>query len=49
MPYKSAAQRRYLYAKHPRIAERWTARYGAKVGGGRLKTERQKRYRTPKR
>jgi hypothetical protein len=23
MPFKSEAQRRYMYAKHPRIAERW--------------------------
>lgn len=25
MPFKSAAQRRYLYAKHPQIARRWSA------------------------
>ncbi|KKL04535.1 hypothetical protein LCGC14_2615090 [marine sediment metagenome] len=23
MPFKSAAQRRYLHAKHPTIAKRW--------------------------
>jgi hypothetical protein len=23
MPFKSDRQRRYLYAKHPRIAKRW--------------------------
>lgn len=24
MPFKSEAQKRYLYAKHPEIAERWS-------------------------
>lgn len=24
MPFKSEAQRRYLYAKHPEIAKRWS-------------------------
>jgi hypothetical protein len=43
MPFKSAAQRRYLYAKHPQIARRWSAeekavnksepRYGTGGGG----------------
>ena len=23
MPFRSRAQRRYLYAKHPKIAKRW--------------------------
>lgn len=30
MPFKSEAQRRYLYANEPEIAERWTREYGSK-------------------
>ena len=30
MPFKSEKQRRYLHAKHPKIAKRWEAEYGAK-------------------
>ena len=29
MPFKSKAQRRFLYARHPDIAERWSAEYGS--------------------
>lgn len=29
MPFKSEAQRRFLFAKHPDIAKRWAAKYGA--------------------
>lgn len=25
MPFRSAAQRRYLFAKHPELARRWAA------------------------
>jgi len=28
MPFKSKAQMRYLYAKHPKIAKRWAKEYG---------------------
>jgi hypothetical protein len=41
MPFKSGKQRRFLFAKHPKIAKRWSRKYGAKVGGG--KTKQQKR------
>lgn len=27
MPYKSDAQRRFMHAKHPEIAERWDREY----------------------
>lgn len=27
MPFKSEAQRRYMYARHPEIAKRWSAEY----------------------
>jgi len=28
MPFKSEAQRRYMYSQHPAIAKRWTEKYG---------------------
>lgn len=31
MPFKSESQRRYLWAKHPEIAKRWTKKYGSTV------------------
>jgi hypothetical protein len=31
MPFKSAKQRRYMYAKHPAIAKKWTKKYGSKI------------------
>ena len=27
MPFQSQAQRRFLYAKHPAIAKKWSAEY----------------------
>ena len=31
MPYKSEKQRKYMHAKHPKIAQKWDAKYGGKV------------------
>lgn len=31
MPFRSAKQRRYLFAKHPKIAKRWAKKYGTKI------------------
>ena len=39
MPFKSEAQRRFMHAKHPRIAARWDRKYG----GGRLPERTRKR------
>jgi hypothetical protein len=33
MPFKSVKQRKYMWAKHPEIAKRWTKKYGSKVVG----------------
>jgi len=30
-PFRSKAQRRFLYAKHPKLAKKWSARYGSKI------------------
>ena len=31
MPFKSIRQRKYLWAKHPEIARKWTDKYGSKI------------------
>ena len=31
MPYRSAKQRRFMHAKHPRLAAKWDKKYGTKV------------------
>jgi len=31
MPFKSKNQRRYLYARKPKIAKRWAKKYGSKI------------------
>jgi hypothetical protein len=28
MPFKSTAQEKYLFSKHPEIAKRWAKKYG---------------------
>lgn len=33
MPFRSEAQRRFLWLKHPDIARRWTKKYGSKPTG----------------
>ena len=30
MPFKSEKQRKFMWAKHPEIARRWTDKYGSK-------------------
>ena len=31
MPFRSAKQRRFMYAKHPALARKWSKRYGSKI------------------
>ncbi len=31
MPFRSVKQRRYLFAKHPKIARRWARKYGTEI------------------
>jgi hypothetical protein len=31
MPFKSVKQRKFMYAKHPEIAKRWTEKYGSGI------------------
>jgi len=35
MPFKSEKQRKYMHAKHPKIAERWERKYGGKKAQGK--------------
>jgi len=37
MPFKSERQRRFLWARHPEIAKKWTKKYGSKVRKKRRK------------
>lgn len=31
MPFRSAKQRKFLYANKPELAKKWAAKYGTKV------------------
>jgi hypothetical protein len=41
MPFRSAKQRRYMWAKHPDIARRWTKKYGSKPRPKKSKGKRK--------
>lgn len=41
MPFRSEKQRRYMWAKHPEIAEKWTSEYGSKPK--KKKTKKRKK------
>ena len=43
MPFRSAKQRRYMWAKHPDIARRWTKKYGSKVVKSKKRKTRKRR------
>ncbi len=42
MPFQSEKQRRFMYAKHPEIAKRWTEEYGSEIGGDHEKKSKKK-------
>lgn len=31
MPFRSVKQRKFMFGKHPKIARRWTKKYGGKI------------------
>ena len=31
MPYRSEKQRKFMHAKHPKIAKKWDKKYGGKI------------------
>lgn len=41
MPFKSEKQRRYMWAKHPEIARRWTKKYGSTIVSGKKKEKKK--------
>jgi len=44
MPFRSEAQRRFMWANHPEIAQRWSDEYGSKpVKRKRRKVKRASR------
>lgn len=43
MPFKSLKQRKFMYAKHPEIAERWTKKYGSKIQPNKKQREALKK------
>lgn len=34
MPFKSVKQRKFLYAKKPKLAKKWAKKYGNKIKKG---------------
>jgi hypothetical protein len=42
MPFRSERQRRFMWARHPEIAKRWTEKYGSKPRPGIRKALRKK-------
>ena len=48
MPFKSEAQKGFMFAKHPEIAKKWADKYGVpkglpeKLGKGKSKNEKVK-------
>ena len=40
MPFKSTKQRKYMFAKLPKIAKRWAHKYGTKIGK-KIKSKRR--------
>lgn len=43
MPYRSEKQRRFMHAKHPKIAKRWDKKYGSKIKSKKKSTRRKKK------
>ena len=31
MPFRSTKQRKFMYAKHPKLARKWARKYGNKI------------------
>lgn len=43
MPFKSERQRKYLWANEPKLARKWTKKYGAKPQPGKAKSKPRKK------
>jgi len=42
MSFASEKQRNYLWAKEPKVAKKWTKKYGAKIVAKAIKMKRKK-------
>jgi hypothetical protein len=42
MPFRSVKQRKYLWAKHPDIARRWTKEHGSKIVKARRSAKKRR-------
>ena len=40
MPFKSKKQRKFMWARHPEIARRWTEKYGSKIQSKKKKKKK---------
>jgi hypothetical protein len=43
MPFRSAKQRRFMYAVHPDIAKRWAEEFGNKVVPAKKSAKKEKK------
>jgi len=43
MPFKSEKQKKYMFAKLPKLAKKWAKKYGNKVVKGKKKIATKKR------
>ena len=43
MPFTSKKQRRYMWARHPEIARRWTEKYGSEIQPKKKKSFKKKK------
>jgi hypothetical protein len=47
MPFKSGKQRKFLWAKHPKIARKWAEKYGSETINERISRARKKKVKLP--
>lgn len=43
MPFRSEAQRGYLWANEPKVAKKWTAKYGSNIVAKAISSARKKK------
>jgi len=42
MPFRSEKQRKFMYARHPKIAKRWSTKYGSRIVKSEKKNKKRK-------
>lgn len=40
MPFRSEKQRKFLFANYPKMAKRWTKKYGSKIVAKAIKSKK---------